>query len=191
VHRPSPSSASSSPFSDVSSVVAALRGALGRASWLSAALVLACCASSGGLSGGPSFAPDPTLDNRDLETSLSVEPPTIREGETVELVLTIENTSDRTVQLRFPRKKQVGLAVYDEADLLYYTDTSTIAMPRVVTLGPLQSWSRDIEWDGTIDIGPREEHLPPGEYELQAGLHLSGDVYVNRTNRVSIEVLAK
>ena len=36
-------------------------------------------------------------------------------------------------------------------------------------------------------LGERDP-LPPGRYELQIGLRRSGDVFVNQSNRVAIEI---
>ena len=82
------------------------------------------------------------------------------------------------------------LLVLDAAGDVVYTDDRTVAVPTYLSLRTLQEWRYTIEWDGRVEIGGRRLPLPPGHYELQAGLRRSGILCVNRTPPVEIEVAA-
>jgi hypothetical protein len=135
------------------------------------------------------FLEDPAQEIHDLETTLSIDPVELAPGDTAHLVLTLSNTGTSRFQLSFPSRRQVGLAVYEENGELYFTDVETLRLPRMVPLRTLQSWSREIEWDGAVGIDGRRDPLPPGKYEVQVGLRREGDAFTNRTNRVAIEIL--
>jgi hypothetical protein len=92
------------------------------------------------------------------------------------------------MQLQFPQRRQIGLAVFEADGSLYFTDVDTIKVPRIVPLGVLQSWTHEIEWDGAVDMVGERRPLPPGRYEVQVGLRQSGDIFVNQSNRVTIEI---
>ena len=136
-----------------------------------------------------SFASDFEQDWDDLETLLSLRPDALRPGDVGLLVLTISNVGAGFMQLQFPERRQIGLAVFEADGSLRYTDVDTIKVPRRVPLSGLQSWTYEVEWDGAVEVVGEREPLPPGRYELQVGLRRSGDVFVNRSNRVPVEIL--
>lgn len=159
-----------------------------RTEWILAlaGLATAACASS-----PPqySFAGDFEQDWDDLETMLSLRPDALRPGDVALLALTISNVGAGSLQLQFPDRRQIGLAVFEADGSLRFTDVDTIKVPRRVPLGGLQSWTYEVEWDGAVEVLGEREPLPPGRYELQVGLRRSGDVFVNRSNRVPVEIL--
>jgi hypothetical protein len=150
------------------------------------ALAIAGCAAS-----APDyrFADDFERDYDDLETRLALEPTVLRPGDVARLVLTLSNTGAGFMQLRFPERRQIGLAIFEEGGSLFFTDVDTIKVPRVVGLAALQSWTYGIEWDGAVERAGERRPLPAGRFEVQIGLRRSGDVFVNQSNRVAIEIL--
>ena len=135
------------------------------------------------------FADDFEQRYDDVETRLALDPTALRPGDVSKLVLTLSNVGAGFMQLQFPERRQIGLAIYEEGGSLWFTDVDTIKVPRVVGLAALQSWSYAIEWDGAVEMAGEREPLPPGRYEVQIGLRRTGDVFVNRSNRVAIEIV--
>ena len=135
------------------------------------------------------FVDDPTRNFDDLESSLEISPTTLGPGESALLVLTLSNAGSDFMQLQFPERRQVGFAVYDSTGELYFTDVDTIKVPRIVALGALESWAYEIEWDGAVEMGGQRRRLPTGTYEVQVGLRRTGDAFVNRTERVKVEIV--
>jgi hypothetical protein len=134
------------------------------------------------------FADDFEQRYDDVETRLALAPTGLRPGDVSKLVLTLSNVGASYMQLQFPERRQIGLAIFEESGGLWFTDVDTIKVPRFVGLAALQSWSYEIEWDGAVEMAGEREPLPPGRYEVQVGLRRSGDVFVNRSNRVAIEI---
>jgi len=135
------------------------------------------------------FAEDPERNFDDLETELWIERTTLEPNDTTRLILTLSNTGPDFMQFQFPPRRQLGLAIYEADGGLYFTDVDTIELPRLVPIGALQTWTREIEWDGAVEIAGVRRPLPAGRYEVQIGLRREGDVFVNRSNRVGIEIV--
>ncbi len=125
----------------------------------------------------------------DLETELWIERTMLEPNDTTRLVLTLSNTGPAFMQLSFPNRRQLGLAIFEADGGLYFTDVESIKLPPTVPIGALQSWTREVEWDGAVEMNGQRQSLPPGRYEVQLALRREGDVFVNRTNRVAIEIL--
>jgi hypothetical protein len=155
--------------------------------WGCGIIATASCASG---PRGKYLAGDISDDIRGIETGLSVEPSTVLQAEGARIRLSITNVSEQDVQIRFPETRQVVLLVLDAMGNLEVTDDHTVAIPPYLFLGTLESWEHTMEWDGRIEIDGRRVDLSPGRYQLQVGLRRSGALYVNRTNPVSIEVVA-
>jgi hypothetical protein len=149
------------------------------------ALAIAGCAAS---VPDYQFAEDFERDYDDLESRLTLEPTVLRPGDVARLVLTLSNTGAGFMQLQFPESRQIGLAIFEAGGSLFFTDVDTIKVPRVVGLAALQSWSYEIVWDGMVERAGERQPLPPARYEVQVGLRRSGDVFVNQSNRVAIEI---
>jgi len=135
------------------------------------------------------FAEDFEQNWDDVETSLSIQPAKLAPGDVALMTLTIANVGSGSMQLLFPERRQIGLAVFEEGGGLWYTDVDTIKVPRRVGLASLQRWTYEIEWDGAVEKLGEREPLPAGRWELQVGLRRSGDVFVNRSDRVPVEIL--
>jgi hypothetical protein len=125
----------------------------------------------------------------DLATELRLERTTLEPNDTTRLVVGLTNVGPGFMQFRFPPRRQIGLAIYEADGELYFTDVDTIKLPRVVPIGPLQTWTREIDWDGAVEMSGERRPLPPGRYEIQVALRREGDVFVNRSNRVAVEIL--
>jgi hypothetical protein len=134
-------------------------------------------------------AEDISNDIPGLETELSVEPTTFAVGDSIQVTLTLTNLTERKLQVRFIDRRQIGLAVYDEAGDLLYIDDFTIGVPTYLPLATLETWKRTITWDGRVRQDRNPVGLWPGTYQLQAGLRRWGDILLNKTNLVSIEVV--
>lgn len=111
----------------------------------------------------------------------------VSDGATIEI--TIANTTDRGVEVRFPDTRQIVLLILDAAGDVAFTDDRTVAVPTCLSLGTLQDWHYTMDWDGRVEIAGRRLDLPPGRYRRQAGLRRAGTLYVNRTPPVDIEVI--
>jgi hypothetical protein len=157
---------------------------VGRLPLLAGAVLLASCATAP----GGYVAGDPSDDVSGIETSLTVEPTRISRDQGATIEITVANTTDRDVRIRFPDQRQIVLLVLDSLGDVTFTDDRTIAVPTYLLVGALQDWHYTIDWDGRVDIGGRRLELLPGHYQLQAGLRRAGALYVNRTAPVDIEV---
>lgn len=153
-------------------------------------MVLAFLVSCSGSSQPPRILGDFTEDFPGLETTLSIEPQKLEAGSAARLELTLANTTAADMHLRFPDQRQLGLLVYDRGDLVY-VDERSVTIPVSLELGTLQSWSYTLDWDGRVEQNGREFDLDPGTYEIQIALRRTSDVFVNRSNRVTIEILDK
>ncbi len=152
---------------------------------LAAILTLSACAPRT----STAVADDISNDIAGLETELFVAPDTFAVGDSVQITLTLTNLTERTLRVRFLERRQVGLAVYDLAGDLLYVDDFTISVPTYLPLATLETWKRTIQWDGKVRQDRNPVGLWPGSYQLQAGLKRWGDILLNKTNRVPIEVV--
>jgi hypothetical protein len=134
-------------------------------------------------------ADDISNDIAGLETELFVEPDTFAVGDSVQITLALTNLTDRTIRVSFLERRQIGLAVYDMAGDLLYVDDFTISVPSYLSLATLETWKRTIQWDGRVRQDRNPVGLWPGSYQLQAGLKRWGDILLNKTNMVFIEVV--
>jgi hypothetical protein len=153
---------------------------------LAAIFTLAACAPRT----STTVADDITNDIAGLETELHVEPDTFAVGDSVRITLTLTNLTERTLRVSFLNRRQIGLAVYDLAGDLLYVDDFTISVPTYLPLATFETWRRTIQWDGKVRQDRNPVGLWPGSYQLQAGLKRWGDILLNKTNMVPIEVVA-
>jgi uncharacterized protein (DUF2141 family) len=133
---------------------------------------------------------DITNDIAGLETELFVEPTTFAVGDSVRVTLTLTNLTDRTLRVSFLDRRQIGLAVHDMVGDLLYVDDFTISVPTYLPLATFETWERTIQWAGRVRQDRNPVGLWPGSYQLQAGLKRWGDILLNKTNMVPIEVVA-
>ena len=80
------------------------------------------------------FADDFEQRYDDVETRLALDPTALRPGDVSKLVLTLSNVGAGFMQLQFPERRQIGLAIYEEGGSLWFTDVDTIKVPRFVGL---------------------------------------------------------
>lgn len=153
---------------------------------VTALLILPACAPRT----SSTVADDISNDIAGLETELFVEPDTFAVGDSVRITLALTNLTDRTLRVTFLERRQIGLAVYDMAGDLLYVDDFTIGVPTYVPLATFETWKRTIQWDGRVRQNRNPVGLWPGSYQLQAGLKRWGDILLNKTNMVAIEVVA-
>ena len=161
-------------------------------------LAIAGCATP---AAEPSLRYDRSLDVPGVTIVLDASPREIASGDSTSLTLAFSNTSDRDVVMSFPERRQVGLLVYeldgpgveldDPGDVPgtpLPIDVNTIAVPRRLHLRPFETWTYEVPWDGTLDLGHRHMPLDPGHYALVVGARRSGDDYVNRSRPIALEV---
>jgi hypothetical protein len=156
--------------------------------FLACALVvaLAGCAAS---TGSQRVVGDVSGDFPGVETDLTVEPAAFAVGDSIRVVLAISNINDRKVLIQFTDFRQIGLVVYDAVGDVTCVDDHTLTAPVHLSLGPFETWRREIVWDGRVLVRRQPVALDPGRYALEAGLRPYGDILLNRSNTVEIEIV--
>jgi len=155
---------------------------------LACAVTTASCAPTPGMG---TVVDDPSEDIAGLETTLELDPVTISAGDSTSVRITMRNTTEREIRVSFPDDRQVALLIRDSSGEVAYTDDQTVAIPTYLSLGTFERWDTTMPWDGQARSGGRRLQLPPGRYQVQAGLRRQGVLYVNRSNRVDFEVKAR
>ncbi|MBZ0267844.1 hypothetical protein K8I85_06800 [bacterium] len=148
-------------------------------------VLLAACAPMPGMG---TLVDDPSEDIPGLEITLELDPARLAPGDSASVRITMRNTTEREIRVGFPDDRQVALLIRDSSGQVTYTDDRTVAIPTYLSLGTFERWDTTMPWDGQARRASRRLQLPPGRYQVQAGLRRHGVLYVNRSNRVDFEV---